>query len=486
MLSRIEKTRDFWFLVITSCFFFLLRLPSLFEPYWYGDEGIYEVLGASMNNGRLLYRDIWDNKPPILYAIYALFGGDQFAVRLLSLVFGLASVIVFFLLAKKLFGQTRSVFIATCLFAFLFAIPLLEGNIANAENFMALPILISALFLASHASRQESLLTLSRNTLLKIGVLLSLAFLIKIVAIFDAAAFVCFFLIATFPHVLKMSELKKLTPFVIGFFGPILLTTFYFLVNGAFWDFFTAAFAQNIGYVSYGNQFLFPQGLLVLKLGILALFLFFLFLKRHHLSKATLFIIVWLAFSLFNAFFSHRPYTHYLLVLLPSFSLLVGLIFWDKKWQKVTISLTVITVFVVLTNFSLSGKTMFYYQNFLSFLFHQKSVNEYQAFFDRRTPTDYTLSSFIKTHAGKDDQLFIWGNNAQVYVLSNKLPPGRYTVAYHMTATPQSIKETETTVLRVKPKFIIVTDMSRPLPFPLAQYEQKLMLNKSIIYERIF
>ena len=29
----------------------------------------------------------------------------------------------------------------------------------------------------------------------------------------------------------------------------------------------------------------------------------------------------------------------------------------------------------------------------------------------------------------KSDNIFIWGNNAQVYKLTEKLPPGRYTVA---------------------------------------------------------
>ncbi len=55
------------FLLIIILLMILLRIPSLFEPYWYGDEGIYLTLGQAIRKGLLLYRDIHDNKPPLLY-----------------------------------------------------------------------------------------------------------------------------------------------------------------------------------------------------------------------------------------------------------------------------------------------------------------------------------------------------------------------------------------------------------------------------------
>ena len=43
------------------------------------------------------------------------------------------------------------------------------------------------------------------------------------------------------------------------------------------------------------------------------------------------------------------------------------------------------------------------------------------------------LPIIIKLYAKPSDNIFIWGNNAQVYKLTNKLPPGKYAVAYHIT-----------------------------------------------------
>jgi len=196
VLRKLEKSRGYWFLLITSFFFFLLRLPSLFEPYWYGDEGIYQVLGIAMNQHRLLYRDIWDNKPPLLYFVYSIFGSDQFWVRLFSLLVGLLTVIAFYFLVRKLFEKERIVWITTALFTLLFGLPLLEGNIANAENFMLLPI-ITAGFLVLK-STETKIPNAKYKLLLTAGFLLGVAFLFKIVAVFDFGALLVFFCFCRF------------------------------------------------------------------------------------------------------------------------------------------------------------------------------------------------------------------------------------------------------------------------------------------------
>ena len=103
-LARAEKSRNFWFLLIAFYFFRFVFLT--FEPYWYGDEGIYQVLGMAIRNGRLLYRDIWDNKPPLsIFSI--LFNSDQFWLRLVSVVFGILALIAFYALCKNFFSKTK-------------------------------------------------------------------------------------------------------------------------------------------------------------------------------------------------------------------------------------------------------------------------------------------------------------------------------------------------------------------------------------------
>ena len=494
LISKAENSGGFWFLLLSSFFFFLLRLPSLFEPYWYGDEGIYQVLGIAIRHGRLLYRDIWDNKPPLLYILYGMFNSDQFAVRLVSLVFGVLSMIAFYFLTKTLFqNKPRLTYWITGLFGLLFGLPLIEGNIANAENFMLLPtILASLLLLRSTKYRLHN-----TNYLILAGGLVSAAFLFKVVAIFDFAAFFLFLLFINAPPDLSIknwkalksfliSEVKNFTPFLIGFLSPILLVALFFLFKGAIKDFLAASFVQNVGYVGYGNKLIIPQGLLILKLLILALLSLFLFAKRSKFSRTFIFISLWFAFSLFNSFFSQRPYTHYLLVLIPSFCFFVGLFFEELKLRKLTGALIIISLLLIIKNFWFYGKTIYYYQNFISFVTNQKSVISYRAFFDSKTPRDYQLVQFIKIHTKPGDNIFIWGNNAQVYALSNKLPPGRYAVAYHIAEYKDGIQNTKNGIDRNKPKLIIVMPDVPQLPFPLLNYKVKSNIENVLIYERIF
>src|SRR5579872_7480720 len=177
LLHKLEHSKEFWFLLISCAVFFLLRFPSLYEPYWYGDEGIYQTIGLAMRHGRLLYSGIWDNKPPLLYIIYSLSSGDQFAAKLLSLIFGLGAIIVFYFIAKKLLVKPLGVWLSTSIFTILFGLPLLEGNIANAENFMLLPILSGAYVILHYKINNKKAYFIA-------GFMLGLAFLLKIVAVF--------------------------------------------------------------------------------------------------------------------------------------------------------------------------------------------------------------------------------------------------------------------------------------------------------------
>ncbi len=469
--------------------FSLLRVPSVVEPYWYGDEAIYEVIGYALRHGRLLYQGIWDNKPPLLYLIYALFSGDQFYVKVLSIIFGIGAVISVYLLAKKLFKNDWAVFTSTGLFAVIFGLPIIEGNIANAENFMLFPI-IAAFYFALIAIENKRIFLFILS-----GILLSLAFLTKIVAIFDLAALIVIVFATRFMGEIALDEKsvhKEIKSAILGleqeillfiaFIVPITFTVVYFFAAGALSDFFLAVFSQNVGYVGYGNYFLFPMGALFIKVGLLIFAVLLSYRYRKNIGKTGLVIFIWLAFSIFNAFFSARPYTHYLLVLLPSFSLFAGYIIDQKKLIKLTIPLFIIILFLVHQNFNFYTKLGDYYHNYFMYI-DGGSIEHYQRFFDSKTPRDYELASFIKLKENASDTIFLWGDDAQVYILSGKVPPGRYAVSYHITFYKNAITETKAALQKTHPKYIIQTKDSAVADNFLDKYDLKYKIQGANIYE---
>src|SRR3989344_5543508 len=429
ILRRLERSRQFWFVIFSTFLFFILRLPSLFEPLWYGDEGIYQVVGNSINHGKLLYSQIFDNKPPFLYWLYAILQSDQFTIRLMSAMFGILSVIMFFFLSKKLFNNAKS-------------------NI---------PLLTTFIF----------------------------AILFKIVAIFDLAAFLVFCFIVNFNSLKKEIKLFSI---IMGFLIPISFVSILFISNGTFMDFIKATFIANISYVSYGNKIGSLPFLLFIKLALLGGFLFFVLMKRKKINQTTLFVSVWFAFSLFNSYFSQRPYTHYLLVLIPSLSLATGAFLFDKKYQKIIVVFFIIALLTIIKTFGMPNfnKSSSYYQNFISYVLGKKTMVSYQAFFDRNTPFNYEIARFIRPKLTKNDTIFVWGNNAQLYQIIGVIAPTKYVVAYHISNYKDGPTTTQIAIEKTKPKFIIIIASNSSIPFSLINYSKKININKATIYERIF
>ncbi|KKQ74745.1 MAG: hypothetical protein US96_C0027G0014 [Candidatus Woesebacteria bacterium GW2011_GWB1_38_5b] len=481
-ISKLEKSKYFWFLVLASFIFFLLRWPSLYEPYWYGDEGVYQAVGILINSGEKLYSGAWENKPPLLPVLYALFNSDQFILRGLSLISGLVSVWFFLLAAMKLFPKSKyATIIATSIYVFLFGTRLIEGNIANAENFMILPIMASAFLIISNENFKK---TLNYKIYLLAGFLLSISFLIKTVAVFDFLAFFTALLIYK-DLSLKEKIKERIIPLTLGFSIPIFLIMFYFLTTQNFKDFMDALLLQNLAYVGYANEFLFPQGLLFIKGVLLLFFIIALYLYRKKLSMNVLFIFLWFGFSLFNVFFSGRAYTHYLITLLPSFCLMIGLAIEERKIRIPTVSALVVGSMLIYFTFNLKFEVLSYYTNVISFFAGQKSVAEYQSYFDPNTPRDYEIARYIKINTSSDDKVFIWGNNAQVYKLTGKTPLIRYTVTYHIINFPKGFSEMEEAIENEKPKLIVVMPNVPQFPFGLENYTEIMDIGGAMIYEKV-
>ena len=140
----------------------------------------------------------------------------------------------------------------------------------------------------------------------------------------------------------------------------------------------------------------------------------------------------------------------------------------------------------VLLNFNFYTKTIFYYQNFAAFILNRQSVSSYQSFFDKSTPRDYEIANFINLNTKASDNIFFWGNNAQVYKLTNKLPPGKYAAAYHITSYKDGDSNTKTGLETNKPKFIIVIPNVPIFPFSLAGYDRKISIAGVDIYEKLY
>lgn len=497
-----KKLKKYWF-VFLFILVFLLRLPSLFEPFTYGDEGIYLTLGQAARKGLVFYRDIHDNKPPMLYLI-AAFAGNFSVYRLIHFFWSFITIFVFYQLSKMLFlknkklslqkfsfSQSRNklaVIASTTAFAVLTSLHSFEGNIANAENFMLLPTLFAFYLLLKKKT--------DKKIWLLIGFLLGIATLFKVPAAFD---FVALLILLFF-----FSEKKSFLLFiqnsliaVFGFLFPILLSFAYYASQNAFNQYLIAAFSQNMPYLSSwaGSQSQsggLPLPLLIRGLAVFLLVLF-LFVFRKKVSSAAKVILVWFGFSWFAALLSSRPYPHYLIQILPALTLSFGLfLVKQKKYRQEKLIPAILTV-ILIASFLIFKFWYYtnlpYYANFYQYLLRVKNKQTYFADFDPRANDIYQVSEHLIARTLPDEKIFIWGSDPFIYALTQRLPIGRYAASYHIIDF-NGYQETMNLLQEQKPRYLIVDpDEKRPFPSFFNLLEWEYALEKQIgdfqIYHRL-
>src|SRR5215212_7624085 len=166
----------------------LLRVPTFFEPPYYGDEGVFAAVAARMLDGAALYTDAWDNKPPLIYLVYAavlaLFGPSALAVRTDGALFAAGTALAVLAIARQVAGP-RAALAAAAVFAVLSSTPLVEGTLLLTEAVAALPVAVGML-LVLVATEGEGAARDRRMALA--GACFGLACCAKQVAALDAAA----------------------------------------------------------------------------------------------------------------------------------------------------------------------------------------------------------------------------------------------------------------------------------------------------------
>lgn len=449
--------RENEFLVVIVLLSVLARIPSLFEPGWYGDEGIYLVLGEGLRKGLVWYREIHDNKPPLLYLLAAIAGGVAY-FRVLLLVWMMATTVVFDRLSKKLIGKGFWQKLALTVMVLLSTLPWLEGNIANAEIFMMLPTMAGVLLLVENQRMEKK----NRWKYALSGLWFSVAVLFKMPAIFELMGIVFFWVLIKngVKGLWKAIRQEHWYWMLAGFLIPILLTMVYYYLMGAGLEYVEAAFLQNVGYLSSwktgsmtksggsSESGLVTRGLLLL--GTTAVFGW----GSRKLEWQYRMTVVWFLFALFGAMLSERPYPHYLILMISSGALMIGLSGKSmKKWRWTTV-ISFIVLGAVLKYQFYFYPAIEYYDRFLKMVGGEVSYEEYADNFDWRVGRTRKLTDYLKEITDPGEKIFVWGDEPFVYFESETLPVGRYTVAYHIIDF-EAKEETMVALKKEQPRVVI-------------------------------
>ncbi|EKE13116.1 MAG: hypothetical protein ACD_13C00093G0030 [uncultured bacterium] len=466
--QKLHKISDFlhlpdipaWLLVVLSLVF-LLRVPSYFEPYYYGDEMIYMTLGQGVRQGLTLYEDVHDNKPPLLYILAAV-SGSLFWFKVILTFWTLVTIFLFYKLTRLVLDKNeKGQKIATLLFALLTTLPLLEGLTINSELFM-IGFTIGALLILLKNRPSAGKIYLS-------GILFGIGALFKIPAAFDVPIIVFYWLITDGFKNWKII-LKNTLILLLGFLTPIVTTFVWYYFKGALPEYIKAAFMQNVGYLSsfrpgdVQKPFLVRNAPLLIRGFIVLLGSAVLFIFRKKLSKKFILLSLWVLFALFAITLSERPYPHYLIQVIAPVSILISILLTEKSLEQ-SLSVIPLTLFFFVPVYFRFWvyPTASYYLRFTNLITRRITKEEYFNSFSKTTSRNYKIAEFLVQSSYKNDRVFIWSpDSAAIYALAKRMPPTKYVADYHINDYSTKAIEAEKMVAS-PPKFII---LSNSYPFP--------------------
>jgi len=307
------------------------RFPNL-------DSSTYLYVGKGLLQGKMPYKDIWDNKGPVLYFINAIglsIDLGDWGVWLVQVLFVIASCVLLIKLIQPQSGYLAALVIVI-LFLRTFTLRLKGGNFTEeyAACFYLLGIFLFWQYLQTENDRKQSLF------LFLIGIVTACSFLTRPNLISPFLAIAVTIVIEGLASKKLSSAIKGILKIGGGFilvFGFICL---FFVFRHALYDFLDAVFLYNFSYSDTSGQALSKSILLVFNLypavmhfaciGCLVILMCFALRKNDIQNNSKTFLIstiLGFSFELLIYNMSGRNYDHYTFALLALAYLLIGLSF---------------------------------------------------------------------------------------------------------------------------------------------------------------
>lgn len=449
--------RETLFLLALVLIPILLYLPFLWAPFE-RDEGVYATVAQGLLEGKVPYRDLFDNKPPLVYLWYAigfaLFGESVIAPRIVAAIFLSLTAVLLYKQARLVLPMGAA-YSAAILFAISCGLPWVALH-ANTEAYMLLPLVGSLLFF-TYGMKDGRL-----QSFFIAGLLAGLAMMTKQVAMWNLLALAMVVLV-WYRRTEGMSW-RAVAPAFWMFAGAgisLAIVALPFALTGALDDFLYANLSYNwvyVGFLSWAERFSNLGYGLLFFCAIAAPFVAgavagLVVIWRRRAKATDYVLIVWGLASAIGVASGGRFFPHYFLQLMPSLAVLTGIVIYDRfaNGQNVVLSRPAWMVSLFLIVVSVGTTAVLYLapieaeHQVVSRVAYQKEWEEHSR----------DLGEYIKLRSNPDDLIFNYGRESQVYFYADRQPAIPYfydwVLDYDKDALPKVMEDLEAT----KPVYVI-------------------------------
>lgn len=467
----------------------LYAIPVLVYPPG-RDQGVYLELGRSLLQGKHLYSQLWDNKPPGIFIVYAgivrIFGTVMWSVSLVQFVLLLTISYLLFRFAERYIGRVGAGFSAIVNALFL------SGTryfwIVQPEVLQMLCVLSVLLFLGSTGKRWKLRCLLAGlmcgfgfwqkyNFIAFLPVLLFLPFLDT--SLLEGSR-------PRFGLMLSRREWLTRTALVLSGFVVTICAVFVWIVCSGAWPAmresqfvvlprYAAMAAQNNAHyllisVVRIYRFLGPPNVVVSLVGLVVSW------RTSDLKRFLPLFLVAVS-ALASVVLQARFHDYYFQVCFPFFAALWGYLalrFYEtvltvtamlRERKQILLPVFIWILFVNICFWPIPDQIVNLSLRYVQLQEWRENAQRFYANYPDQLPFELIqgqlqVINYIRTHTTSNDTVYVWGSNSLIYFLAEKEPPTRFVHNLGVMAKwgQQSWKhEVVQGVESAKPKLIIVT-----------------------------
>ena len=466
---------------------FVMRMKFWNQPFEM-DEGLHAYMGWGMLQGLVPFKDMYNTKPPGIYALHTLLflfaEPTALNIKVFASIYTLGTTAAVFSVARKLAGDTAGL-VAALFFGIFSSGPNIQGGGVNSEVFMILPYT-----LAAHSLIKAVQTGRSRSYLLA-GIWTGVACTIKQVAVVNLFWVAGCLLVHLWLEKDKPKRTKVLANGIWVFLGsvlPWLPFLLYFYSYDALWHFYYWMVSANFKYIGDGYQelpnfslFLSQMKNVLSENGLLWILALLGIAWRWQelrpsigsgpknesgVEERLIWILMatWPLFSFLGVMLGGRFFSHYYIQMIPSLSVLggVGLVSLIDKIRARGVGFFrrasgLMAALVVASTLVLFVKTDVSY--YVRYNDAQISLHQYGS--PLFSVTRF-IGNYLADQTEQEDLIYVWAVNPEINFYALRKSPSPFLIQTDLDHIPWNAhKELVQSLQERPPKYIVaMQDMS--------------------------
>ncbi len=489
-----RRHRDWiWQVGLVVLVVLVLGAPTLLFPFG-KDQGEYAYIGAAFLNGEVIYKDVFNVKPPMTHWLHAaatiIFGPYMSAIRILDFLWQLGAALCLFGIGKTLWrwwgwGLLTAVFYTIAYYHTDF------WHTAQTDGFINFPITLSVLLVIQETiGRERRTGNRTRNwPWIGAGLLVGLAVLLKYPIGLMLPVLGLLYWLGN-----KERRKRPIILIIAGFTLPLLLFVIGLTVRGALDDFLQIQLGYipeyNAGFVTADNYLAFSwqifsqvvknQLYLQLFLGVLGLGILVMAIQRPK-NRLLWLIPFWGFAALLHLVIQNKYYPYHALPLLAPLALFVTYFFQrisavlTKQWPGARYVIAG-SAALLLGLMMFSSASPYYhgdlserYRPLMEIVEGEMALREYyqQDIFGAygwpvfSSRANLEVADYLFSHSQPDDEVFIWAFEPSIYFLAQRQTASRFIYnfpLYGQFAWPEFRQQVVAELTAAPPQVILVAN----------------------------